>query len=293
MIITKRDNQLFQKLSTHGMLSTKQATTFLFNSIARTTVLRRLRILEANYYLKRITGLDGHDVLWVLTDKGANAAGVSTPKKSWSKNILQHDYKLLSLRLELEKAGIAQTWIPEHEIRSLIYKKYGLQEGKQKLIPDGLMGIDAMGKFGSVAIELELTLKNQNRIKDIVSRYQEKKDLSAVWYIASSQSILKSFFREWRNHQRFNRPLKLYGSLFEEVIKNPAEATVFSEGNACMIKDIWRIRPAHTPAHGVSIQQFANTDTEDRVTHENQTNKMEYLFQQKAVVINELTLPTL
>ncbi len=293
MMITKRDNQLFQKLSTHGMLSTKQVTSFIFNSIARTTALRRLRILEANHYLKRITGLDGHDVLWVLTDKGANAAGVSTPKKSWSKNILQHDYKLISLRLELEKSGIAQTWIPEHEIRSLIYKKYGLLKGKQKLIPDGLMGIEVMGKFGSVAIELELTLKNKNRIKDIVTRYQEKKDLSAVWYIASSQTILNSFFREWRNHQGFNKTIKLYGSLFEEVIKNPVEATVFSEGNACKIKDIWRIKPAHTPAHGVSRQQVTNTDTENRLTHENQTNKMDYLFQHKAVVITDLTLPTL
>ena len=284
MIITKRDKQLFLKLASHGMLSTKQATTFIFNSIASTTVLRRLRILENNNYLKRIKGLDSHEVLWVLTEKGANAVGASVPKKSWSKNILEHDYKLLCLRLRLEKAGVAQSWIPEHEIRSLIYKKYGLQEGKQKLIPDGLMG--------TVAIELELTLKNQNRIKEIVSRYQEKKELSAVWYVASGQSILNSFFREWRNHQGFNNSLKLYGSLLEEVLADPLEATVFREGSVSKIKDIWSIRAAHSPAQGVSIQRNKNSDEDNRLTQQNQKNKVENFLQQKAVLITDPTHPT-
>jgi hypothetical protein len=67
------------------------------------------------------------------------------------------------------------------------------------------MGIEANGNKASVAIELELTLKNQGRIKEIVRRYQEKKDLSAVWYIAESKSILNSLFREWINYQGINK----------------------------------------------------------------------------------------
>jgi hypothetical protein len=285
MIITQRDRELFLKLSSHGMLSTKQVTTLIFNSIASTTVLRRLRILEEHYYLKRIIGLDSHEILWVLTEKATSTICVSVPKRSWSKNILEHDYKLLCLRLRLEKAGIAQAWIPEHEIRSLIYKKYGLREGKQKLIPDGLMG--------TVAIELELTLKNQGRIKEIVSRYHEKKELSAVWYIASGQSILKSFFREWKNQQGSNKSLKLFGSLLEDVLADPLEATVFKEGTACKIKDLWKIQTAQSPAQVVSIHRIAKSDEADRVTQENLNTKEEYFLQQKAVVITDLTLPTL
>jgi DNA-binding Lrp family transcriptional regulator len=285
MRITNRDKQLFLKLASHGMLSTKQATTFIFNSITPTTVLRRLRLLEENYFLKRITGLDSHEVLWVLTEKGANTVGVSVPKKNWSKNILEHDYKLLSLRLELEKAGVAKSWIPEHEIRSLIYKKHGLQEGKQKLIPDGLMG--------TVAIELELTLKNQGRIKEIVNRYHEKKELTAVWYIASGQSILKSFFNEWKSHQGFSQSLKLYGSLIEDVLEDPLNATVFRKGTSCKIRDIWRIQTAHSPAQSVSNQFPANSVEEKRVNQQDQKEKEEYFLLQKTVVITDLTLPTL
>ena len=195
MVITKRDLLLFRKLAGYGMLSTKQVTSNVFQSIATTTVLRRLRTLEANNYLKRITGLESQEVLWVITERGAEVAVVQLPKRHWSKNMLDHDHKLLSLRLELEKCGVAQSWIPEHEIRSLIFKKYGLKDAKQKLIPDGLMGIEAKGIKASVAIELELTLKNQGRIKEIVKRYQEKKDLSAVWYIAESKDSVRKQHR--------------------------------------------------------------------------------------------------
>lgn len=250
MIVTQRDRDLFHKLASYGMLSTKQANTLIFNTIASTTVLRRLRILEEHHYLKRITGLDSHEVLWVLTEKAATTICVLVPKKSWSKNILKHDFKLLSLRLKLESTRVAQSWIPEHEIHSLVYKKFGLREGKQRLIPDGLMG--------TVAIELELTLKNQRRIKETVDRYHEKKELTAVWYIASTQTILNSVFREWRKHKRVNSSLKLYGSLLEDVLADPLEATVFREDHPCKVKELWRSSAAHFPAHEVSIPRRIN-----------------------------------
>ncbi len=288
MVITKRDLLLFRKLASYGMLSTKQVKSNVFHSIATTTVLRRLRALEANNYLKRITGLESQEVLWVLTEKGAEIAGVQLPKRQWSKNMLNHDHKLLSLRLELEKCGVAQSWIPEHEIRSLIFKKYGLKDAKQKLIPDGLMGVEAKGNKASVAIELELTLKNQVRIKEIVTRYQEKKDLSAVWYIAEGKSILNCLFREWLNHQGPNKSIKLYGSLFEDVIKNPAEAIIYGEGNSLKVKDIWCVRPAQSSAQGVSTLHSLSMEQKTRTTQENHLNKMEIPFPKNALSITDL-----
>jgi hypothetical protein len=213
---------------------------------------------------------------------------VQLSKRHWSKNMLNHDHKLLSLRLELEKCGVAQSWIPEHEIRSLIFKKYGMKEAKQKLIPDGLMGVEAKGNKASVAIELELTLKNQGRIKEIVKRYQEKKDLSAVWYIAESKSILNSLFREWINHQGINKSIRLYGSLFEDVIKNPAEAIIYGEGNALKVKDIWNVQPAHSSAQGVSTLLTLSTEQKTRTTQENHLNKIEVPFPKSALSITDL-----
>jgi DNA-binding HxlR family transcriptional regulator len=292
MVITKRDLLLFRTLASYGMLSTKQVASNVFHSIATTTVLRRLRTLEASNYLRRITGLESQEVLWVLMEKGAEIAGVQLSKRHWSKNMLNHDHKLLSLRLKLEKCGVAKSWIPEHEIRSLIFKKYGLKDAKQKLIPDGLMGVEAKGNKTSVAIELELTLKNQGRIKEIVKRYQEKKDLSAVWYIAESKTILNSLFREWINHQGPNKSIKLHGSLFEDVIKNPAEALIYGEGNSLKVKDVWCARPAHSSAQGVSTLYSLSMEQKTRTTQENHLNKIEIPFPKSALSITDLPPPT-
>lgn len=265
MVLTNRDRELFRRLSNYGMFSTKQIAENIFAGIATTTVLRRLRSLEASHYIKRVTGLETQEILWVLTEKGADSAAVLIPKRNWSKNMLEHDHKLLSLRLILEKCGVAQSWIPEHEIRSLIFKKYKLKEAKQKLIPDGLMVIETNGKKLSLAIELELTLKNKNRLKEIVKRYQEKKDLAGVCYFARSKSILTSVFHEWNGQSDFNKSMKLYGFLFEDIMKDPL-----------LVKERIIGLPAHSSAQRVSTLDSLILKQKIGITQENHLNKIEF-----------------
>lgn len=85
--------------------------------------------------------------------------------------MLEHDHKLLSLRLILERLGIVKSWTAEHQIRSMIYKKYSLREAKNKLIPDGLMEATIKNYSETVAIELELNLKNKDRYQKIIYAY--------------------------------------------------------------------------------------------------------------------------
>lgn len=293
MVLTERDLNLFRKLSSYGMLTTKQIALNVFQSIATTTVLRRLRILEAGYLIKRIIGLETHENLWILTEKGAGMADVPLAKRNWSKNLLEHDHKLLSLRLELEKFGIAHSWTPEHEIRSMIISKYGIREAKKKLIPDGLMISSTQNKKVPVAIELELTLKSQSRIKQIVKRYQVKKDLQAVWYISNSKSILKSVFREWINNKDLNKSILLYGSLLEEVLKNSLDAQLWSETGILKVKDIWTPAPAHSPAQNLSRHLRSPNQPPPIPSQENHLDKDESLSCKIAVSTTDLPLPTL
>ena len=113
MNITNRDIDIFKLIANYGMLTTKQLNSICFNSIAMTTVLRRLRMLEDKKFINRLIGLESQEVVWVLQPKGAEKAGVSIPKRHWSKNLLEHDHKLISLRLSLECSGIAHSWIHE------------------------------------------------------------------------------------------------------------------------------------------------------------------------------------
>lgn len=62
--------------------------------------------------------------------------------------------------------------IPEHEIRSKVYKKFGLRDAKNKLIPDGLMGVEVNEKKVSVAIELELVGGSQSLKNGAIEQLQ-------------------------------------------------------------------------------------------------------------------------
>lgn len=258
-MITARDIELFRKLSLYGMLSTKQIGELLFNSIASTTVLRRLRLLESSYYVKRITGLESQEVLWVLADRGAKMAEVEVPKRHWSKNMLDHDFKLLSLRLTLEKLGVAYDWKPEHRIRSDVFRKNGFRTAKEKLIPDGLMGIEVGGYSHSVAIELELNLKEVSRYEQTFRRYSEKSNLHAIWYLAPTKGILNQVYRSWRKLKGLYPVPNLYLSFLDEVMKDPLKARLLGDGQERLLGETWSRKlfevPAHSPAQRVSRQQ--------------------------------------
>lgn len=269
MVITQRDLELFNKLSSYGILSTKQAGILFFNSIALTTVLRRLRLLEENLYLRRIMGLESQEVLWAITDKAALTAGVQVPKRHWSKNMLEHDFKLLALRLALEGSGVAHSWLPEHEIRSSVFRKNGFRNAKQKLIPDGLMGIEVDKKRTSVAIELELTLKNKGKLRETVRRYQAQDGIHAVWYIAPTVGILNAVYSLWQSTVPGFNSTRLYVSLLENVMKDPLKAKLGGIKPYRAIDEIWTIKGAHPPAQRVSTLSEKIIEQRNGSTQEN------------------------
>jgi hypothetical protein len=254
MNITKRDIDVFKLIADYGMLSTKQINSICFNSIATTTVLRRLRMLEDEKYIQRLRGLESQDVLWILLPKGAEAGGVAIPKRHWSKNLLEHDHRLISLRLNLEESGIAHSWMPEHFIRANIFRKNDFRTAKEKLIPDGLMATVADDKRLSVAIELELTLKNKDKLRKTLSRYKQQEGIVGVWYISPGTSLLNSISVVWSSLGGSPTGNRLYLSALDDVMKNNLSAKVFVHGRCAKISELWTPRPAHPPAQSVSNQ---------------------------------------
>ena len=274
-MITARDMELFKRLSEYGMLSSNQVRKLVFNSIALTTVLRRLRLLEAGFYVKSIRGLETQNVLWVLQDRGAKLAEVEVPKRHWSKNILPHDYKLLSLRLALEASGISHAWDPEHLIRSNVFKKNGFKAAKEKLIPDGLMSIEINGYRHSVAIELELERKSIKRYGEVFRRYSGKPNLFAIWYLAPRKDIWNTVYRCWRHYKTLYQLPTLYVSDLDEVMKDPLNARLLGEEAPKLIGKTWTPKliemPAHTPAQGVSTQSEKMEERKIELTAEDHT----------------------
>ena len=269
MTITNRDLELFKKLSTYGMLSTKHINLLCFKSIATTTVLRRLRLLEENKYVQRILGLESLDLLWVLLPKGAEMGSVEISKRHWSKNLLEHDFKLLSLRLALEESGLAHSWMPEHLIRANIFRNNSFRAAKEKLIPDGFMGIEVDEKRLSLAIELELTLKNKDKLNQTLSRYQSQKGIAGVWYIAPTTSLLNSILAIWKSIGTYQNSPNFYLSVLKDVMTSPLEVKVFGSGKGTIARSLWAPRPAHPTAHSVSNQNENREQTLIEISTEN------------------------
>lgn len=250
--ITKRDEALIKKIAELGMLSTNQISELFFEGVANTTVLRRLRILEASKFLRRVIGLDTKECLWIVTALGAELVSIKIVKTKWSKHMIEHDHKLIALRLLLEKVGVARAWTPEHEIRSHMFKKFGPDKIKNKIIPDGFIGLEANGKMESVALELELTLKTKKRYRNIMGHYQNKADIYAVWYIVPTSSMIKSIKETWsKKYASGSSGVKVYFSDLNELMNNPLETNLVGLNSVIKLSELF------TPLDVLSVQSPA------------------------------------
>lgn len=253
MVLTRRDFDLFLKLQSYGLLTTSQISRLVFANINVATVLRRLRKLEKDSYIAKVLRLEGHEIAWSVTVKGAQTVGSSLVKRNFRSDTLGHELKLTDLRLRLEGLGVAQFWTPEHEIRSKVARKHGLRQIKDRVIPDGLMGVNFRGSKESVAIELELNFKNSGRYRKIFRQYREKDSLWAVWYLVQTEGLGKAIEREWFSTPAYGNKVMLLWSLADEVLKDPLNAKVFGRAKIHLVKDLWlQDLPALPPALEVS-----------------------------------------
>ncbi len=240
MIVTQRDKALFEKLHSYAVMTTRQVANTVFPGIELTTTLRRLRKLERDNFIKRNTGLSTYEHSWTLTEKGAKLVSDRPPRWQQSRYLLEHDTKLTALRLALESAGVAQSWIPEHEIRFKVASRHGLEVAKDKLIPDGIMGVDWQGSKESIAIEVELHGKNSRRYFRNFHQYKYKQNILGVWYLTPTPTLARTIEKLWIREVGMNRKPFFYWSLIDEVIEKPLEAIVRSGKDRNALPLIWR-----------------------------------------------------
>lgn len=243
MNLTERDQSLLLDLKEYALLRTRTVRDRHFSGVAMTTVLRRLRRLEGEGYIQRIEGLPTAQVAWALTDKSAERLLPRASKIHFPRFILDHDLNLTDLRLLLEAHGIARSWKPEHEIRSRVAQTQGLRRTGDRNIPDGLMGVEIRGEPRTVAIEMELTAKSQDRYRRILGDYHSKRSLWGVWYIVHRHTIGRQIDRAAKGSGYFGRQPYILWSMLDEVMRNPLEAAVYGDQRKYLVCDLWSLRP--------------------------------------------------
>lgn len=291
--LTERDLELLRSMVSMGFLGTSHIQDKFFLGAARTTVLRRLRLLENQSLVKRILGLESQENLWMVTKKGASKVRLERPKVHWNKNMLEHDYRLLKLRLSLEECGVVFSWMPEHEIRSKLFRHHGPKNFSERIVPDGLLGIQVNGKSESIALELELTLKNQTRIKRTLSRYISKGGVYGVWYVAPRLSILKSVWKIWQLCGGEKCKIKLYCSLLDEILEFPLQARLLGSTPVSKIGESWSIGYRVKGAQGVSRGMLPDSGKNVSVTQTDHTQNSSLSLARVAASTTDHPPPTM
>ncbi|MCC7405021.1 MAG: replication-relaxation family protein [Bdellovibrionales bacterium] len=276
MILTSRDIAILKDLQRYGLFTTKKLSERHFPGVAMTTVLRRLRTLERGGHIQRIAGLEAGLNAWALTKASAKALLPQPSKAHFPRFILDHDLKLVDLRLSLEAAGISHSWRPEHEIRANVAAKYGLKNIAERVIPDGLMAVEIGGLREAVAVELELSPKNQRRYRRLFADYGTKKNLWGFWYVVQSATIGRQLMRAARESwHRGNCPFFLWSKL-DDILADPLNAPVHTYTDTRLLGELWTQKnstsPAHTPAHGMSRESRIAAKSPSELSAPNEPN---------------------
>ena len=265
MRVQERDKELLKLICELGLLSTKQVGNLFFKDVAMTTVLKRLRLLEGERLIKRVHGLESFELLWSIDNKGAKLIEKEFYKNTWNKAMLVHDYKLSSLRQMLSKFKLYEYWLPEHELRSLIYKKYTFKGSLNKLIPDGLMTFRKNGIVETWAIEMELSLKNKNRYEKIFREYGKKENLKGIWYFVQGDSLFKSLKENFKTFSYLLNGKALMISFIDEVLCTPTDAKLFTQNSFTGLSQFFgvpQLQVAQVPTHRVSKLSLINSSLE-------------------------------
>lgn len=261
MRLTARDHELLKLLKNYGCLTTQQIQTKTFNNIALTTVLRRLRVLNETGLVQKILGLETSERLWALTKQSVERFELAPAKVNFPRAILEHDALLSTVRMRLEDSGISRSWIPEHDIRKRVAAKHGVANIQRRVIPDGAMSSLIGNEIKSIAIELELSNKNQERYRQILWDYSRKKSLYAVWYIVATKTIQKQIEHAIRDVHFYETSPKILFSVLGEILNDPLEAAIVSGRNTQTARTCFASESAHPDAHRVSGLRPASEDS--------------------------------
>ena len=223
---TERDMFLLEQLESYGVLSTQQIRELIFKGINTRTVLRRLRLLKQRGLIFSSEGLPNGGLAWVLSKKSASLFKHDIENKIINKNTLQHDVAVSSIRIQLERLKIAESWTSEHILKKEVIKS--IYEGRRNslsymdeppLVPDSLFITKHDEEMKAVALELELNLKSKARYKKIFSQYKDKENFWFVWYVVLNRSAGETLAGLWDKYVLWGDCQFAYSTL-EEVFKD-------------------------------------------------------------------------
>ncbi|MFV8251117.1 replication-relaxation family protein [Bdellovibrio bacteriovorus] len=230
MILQPRDLALLENLKKYGVLSTPQVIRLHFQSIAKTTALRRLRALDQGTFIRNSAPLDDGSRTWTLGIKGKRLLSVEESMQFSNRNTIYHDVLLNDVRMKFESIGLGSDWTPEYHLKSHAFKNYQYRHAKERLIPDGVLIESYESKELKIAIELELTRKSEARYKFIFREYEEL-HFNQVWYFVKNLNDKNAISQIAEKTFGFNRRMLLF-CIVSDFLKSNDPQVYFQDTQA-------------------------------------------------------------
>lgn len=122
--------------------------------------------------------------VFYLTREGASLTDLPALDKI-SLGSYHHQITLTALMLRLCELYPEAEWISERQLK---HQKFSKGIGQSGHVADGLLVFPEQKK---VAIELELTIKGNERLKQIIKAYSKQLEIKDIWYFCSKSVFNK------------------------------------------------------------------------------------------------------
>ena len=180
MRITERDKKVLRAINRFGYADARFVSSY-FNWHKKLTY-RRLNKLTQHNFLHFDWIFQGKAGVYRVTRSGAELSQDHLPPVRRI-NLATYDHQLrvlsLSLRLLDEHGG---EFVSERDLRHQL----GINTNNSKVhVPDGVLILNEQ----RVAIEVELSVKSQQRIEKILHHYRKDFSYQSVWYYCGTQEV--------------------------------------------------------------------------------------------------------
>lgn len=252
--VTARDKKLLEGLSEFYLLSTRQIQTMYFNKINTRTVLRRLRLLKGQEYLRRFKfGVNG-ECVWSLGKKSEKLLAKDIKIQGINRNSLEHDLKANDLRIDLERKEIGNNFISGFNLRHQASANKSPYDRTPDTIPDWIFSIRMTNGMKIIALECELNYKGKRRMHYVFERYYKKSSIHHLWYVVPTESFKRKLLKIFREYPFKKSYSYLFVSTFSEFEKDLDEMMFSTIKTDISVKKICST-PAHRHEYRVSSQQ--------------------------------------
>lgn len=149
---------------------------------------RIIRILEKQKILEGYRDPFNRKKYIYLSSFGESQLSLNEHPTALSKDTLIHDIKVT----EVTKAMIDLGWVNDADLEHQIYDKRNFKT-TFKVIPDAILHGSKKGTKFKIALELELTRKNNQRIVEKARQYLEGDQFNYVLYLFAKKSLMGKY----------------------------------------------------------------------------------------------------